>query len=68
MVYRYMGGAVVMLHSFLILTLNGVSGQLHVLADLPQGKKPTVPITQEGRWAVEQVWTFQRQVKSLATA
>ena len=34
-----MGGMVVMLHSLLTLALHAVSGQLHALADLPQGKK-----------------------------
>jgi len=48
-----MGGVVVMLHSLLTLAIHGVSGQLHVLADLPQGKNPQYPLhgRVDGPWS-----------------
>jgi hypothetical protein len=33
-----------------------VSGQLHVPAALPPGKKPPVAMEEEGGWAPELVW------------
>jgi len=33
-----------------------VSGQLHALAALPSGKKPSVPVGWEAGWGPELVW------------
>jgi len=53
MAYRHVEGVVVMLHSLLILALNGVSGQLNALADLPQGNNPQYPLHRRvnGPWS-----------------
>jgi hypothetical protein len=52
-------------YSFLILALQGMSGQLHAPATLsPPGKEPPVPIVQEAGWAPEPVWTQRLEEKS----
>jgi len=42
-----------------------MSGHLYVLAALPPGNDPTVPIGSDGGWAPESVWTQWRGEKSL---
>ena len=52
------GGMEVLLSSFLMSTVVGVYGQLHVPAALLPREESTVPTERDAGWVPAPVWTF----------